>query len=245
MTIGDSPKSLRGRWDILYRDYPEVYEEFESISRVPDLVDVLAARFALEGKTVVDVGSGTGISTFKLARYAALVIGIEIEEAMVAIAREKASARGVENVGFQLGDAEHIPFGNDSLDAAFAMYLAGGDVRTVALEMERVVRPGGLVLRADVAPGWYGGHLNPVITGQPRDETAAPGSRDDVLARLGYEAMDVYMDQDYGVDKEHPAVERAVRTYGFIHSERAIDYIRKHRVTTIRWKVRARFKQVP
>jgi hypothetical protein len=50
--------------------------------------------------------------------------------------------------------------------------------------------------------------------------------------------MDVFMDQDYGT------VERVVRTYGFIHSERAIDYIREHNLTTIRWKFRARFKRV-
>ena len=111
-------------------------------------------------------------------------------------------------------------------------------MRTVALEMERVVRPGGFVLRADVAPGWYGGELNPVITGLPRDETAPVGSRDHVLAEMGYEAMDVYMDQDYGT------VERAVRTYGFIHSVRAIDHIREHKVTTIRWKARARYKVI-
>jgi SAM-dependent methyltransferase len=244
VTDKSRPESLEGRWDILYRDYPEVYEEFESIPRVPDLIDVLAVRFPLQGKTVVDVGSGTGISTLKLARYARFVIGIEIEEAMIAVAREKARARGVEDVRFQLGDAERLPFEDHSLDAAFAMWLAGGDVRAVALEMERVVRPGGLVLRADVAPGWYGGELNPVITGQPRDETPAVGSRDDVLAELGYEAMDVYMDQDYGADKEHPAVECAVRTYGFIHGVRVIDYIREHSVTAIRWKARARFKTV-
>ena len=42
-------------------------------------------RFPLQGKVVVDVGSGTGISTFRLAEHADLVIGIEIEEAMISI----------------------------------------------------------------------------------------------------------------------------------------------------------------
>jgi hypothetical protein len=56
---------------------------------------------------------------------------------------------------------------------------------------------------------------------------------------MGHKAMDVYLDQDYGT------VERIVRTYGFIHSVRVIDYIREHNVTAIRWKIRARFKIVP
>ena len=77
-----------------------------------------------------------------------------------------------------------------------------------------------------------------MISGKPRDEMAVSESRDDLLAGLGYEAMDLFMDQDYG------RVERAVRTYGFIHSERVIDYIRVHNVTTIRWKFRARFKTI-
>jgi ubiquinone/menaquinone biosynthesis C-methylase UbiE len=220
----------------LYRDYPEVYEEFGRIPKVPDLLDVVALRFPLEGKTVVDVGAGTGISTFKLARYAGQVIGIEIEGSMLALARESARERGVQNVRFQLGDATHLPLADDCVDAAIAMTLADHDVRATAAEMERVVRPGGLVLRADVAPGWYGGELNPVITGKPRDETPPPGSRDAILIELGYEAMDVFLDQDYG------SVERLVRTYGFIHSKRAIDYARAHNVTTIRWKARVRFK---
>jgi ubiquinone/menaquinone biosynthesis C-methylase UbiE len=232
------PESLEGRWDILYRDYPEVYEEWGQIPKDPDFIDVMVARFPLQGKLVADVGSGTGISTFKLAQHAEFVIGIEVEEAMMSVARESAKEHGLENVRFDLGDAEHLPLDDDSADAAIAITLAGGDVRTVAAEMERVVRPGGLVLRTDVAPGWYGGELGPIISGEPRDETPAKGSRDDVLARLGYEAMDVFMDQDYGT------VERAVRTYGFIHSKRAIDYIREHNLTTIRWKFRARFKTV-
>ena len=69
MTNKDRPESLEGRWDILYHDCPEVYDESERVPRVPDLIDVLAARFPLQGKTVVDIGSGTGLSTYKLAEY--------------------------------------------------------------------------------------------------------------------------------------------------------------------------------
>ena len=232
------PESLEGRWDILYRDFPEVYEEWGKIPKVPELLDVIVNRFPLKGKVVVDVGSGTGDSSFKLAKHADSVIGIEIEEAMLSVAAERARERRPENVHFELGDAEHLPLEDDSVDAAVAITLAEGDIRDVAAEMERVVRRRGLVLRADVAPGWYGGELGPIITGCARDETAPKGSRDDVLAGLGYEGIDVFMDQDYG------SVERVVRTYGFIHSKRVIDYIREHDVTTIRWKVRARFKVV-
>jgi ubiquinone/menaquinone biosynthesis C-methylase UbiE len=236
----ERPESLEGRWDILYRDYPEVYEEWGRIPKVPDFLEVVMERFrsSLKDKVVVDVGSGTGISTFKLAAHAGEAIGVEPEKAMIALAVENARRQGLTNVRFLVGDAEHLPLEDKSVDAAFAITVAGGDTGKVAAEMERVVRPGGLVLRGDVAPGWYGGELNPVITGRPRDETPPEGSRDAVLATLGYEAMDVFMDQDYGT------VERAVRTYGFIHGKRTIDHIREHKITTIRWKARGRFKIV-
>jgi ubiquinone/menaquinone biosynthesis C-methylase UbiE len=240
MAQKERPESLEGRWDILYRDYPEVYQEWGQIPKVPDFLDVVIERFHLswKGKVVVDVGSGTGLSTFRLARDAEFAIGIEPQESMIAIATANAEERGVTNVRFEAGVAEDLPLDDDSVDAAIGITLGAGDTERAAAEMERIVRPGGFVLRGDVAPGWYGGELNPIITGRPRNETAPEGSRDAILASLGYEAMDVFMDQDYGT------VERAVRTYGFIHSKRAIDYIREHDVTKIRWKARARFKTV-
>ena len=233
------PESLEGRWDILYRDYPEVYEEWGKIEKQPDLVALLNGRFCFEGKEIADIGSGAGASTIQLARYADSVVGVEIEQSMNALALSKAQAAGVGNVQFKLGDAERIPLEDGSVDVAIAVTLAGGDVRKVAAEMERVVRPGGLVLRADVAPGWYGGELNPVITGRPRDETARKGSRDEILPLLGYSVMDFFLDQDYGT------VEKAAATYGFIHGKATIDYIRANRVTSIRWKARVHYKHTP
>jgi len=238
MTKKERPESLEGRWDILYRDYPEVYEEWGRIPKFPDIIDVINDRFTLKGKVVADIGSGTGISTFKLAKHADLVIGIEPEDAMISVAVRSAEERGVKNVNFEVGEAENLPLEDGSTDMAVAITLGGGDIRKVAAEMERVVRSGGIVLRADVAPGWYGGELGPIITGSPRDETPVQGSIDDILPSLDYEVMDIFMDQDYGT------VEIAVRTYGFIHGKQVINYIREHNVTTIRWKFRVHFRTV-
>lgn len=229
--------SLEGRWDILYRDYPEIYDEWSQIEKTPDLIDVMVDRFPLQDKIVVDVGSGTGLSTFKLAKHAKFVIGVEIEKAMFSVAAENALRRKVENVRFELGDAGHLPLEDGTVDMAVGITLADQDVAKDAAEMERVVRPGGLVLRVDVAPGWYGGDVFRIVSGEPVEE-ATPGSRDAVLTGLGYDFMDVFMDQEY------ETVERVVRTYGFIHSARVINYVREHGITKIHWKFRARYKQV-
>ena len=138
MSENQRPEYLEGRWDILYRDYPEVYEEFGRIPKVPDFLDVVIDRFPLEWKVVVDVGAGTGISTLKMASRAKLVIGVEIEESMLSVTRTSAREEGLQNVRFQLGNAESLPLEDASVDAAIGITLTNADVRTSALEMELV-----------------------------------------------------------------------------------------------------------
>ena len=236
MTDNERPESLEGQWGILYRDYPDVYEEWGKIPKLPSFLDVMLERFSLEGRTVLDVASGTGVSTLSLAPYAQLVIGVEPQKAMMDLAIAKAREQGVANVHFEIGVAEDLPLPDHSVDAAIA-FTAGSDVAKTAGEMERVVRPGGFVLRADVAPGWYGGDVNRAVAGNP-PEIPREGSRDYILAGRGYEFFDVPMVQEY------ESVEQAVRTYGFIHGKKHIDYIREHNITTIRWKARARFRTI-
>lgn len=238
MASQDRPESIENRWDILYRDYPEVYEEFAQVEKQPDAVDYLCRRFPLAGKVVADVAAGTGASAFKLARYAAFVIGIEPEAAMRAIAVAEQRARGIANVRFEAGTAEALPLADRSVDAVVAVTSANPDVAAFAAECERVVRPGGLVLRIDIAPGWYGGELAPVIFDDPSNQPPSDLERETILERLGYDYHDFFMDQDYGT------VDKIVRTYGFIFGKRTIDYIRAHNTTTIRWKARIRYKQI-
>jgi ubiquinone/menaquinone biosynthesis C-methylase UbiE len=157
--ISSKPDTLEGRWDILYRDYPEIYEEWGKIEKKPDLMALLNDHFAFTGKKIADIGSGSGISTIDLTKYSDSVVGIEIEDAMNTIAASKAQAAGVNNVQFKLGDAECIPLENCSVDVAIAIMIAGGDIQKVAQEMERIIKPGGMVIRVDCAPGWFGYEL--------------------------------------------------------------------------------------
>ncbi|MCJ7771171.1 class I SAM-dependent methyltransferase [Candidatus Bathyarchaeota archaeon] len=54
--------------------------------------------FNLRDKIVADVGSGTGLSTFDLAKYARHVVGIEPEDSMRNLAVKNAEKRHIENV---------------------------------------------------------------------------------------------------------------------------------------------------
>lgn len=202
----------------------------------PDIIEKLNGHFRFAGKKMADIGSGTGVSTTRLAQYADSIV--EIEEAMNVIALSKIQALGIRNVQFMPGDAERIPLRDRSVDIAIAVTLAGGDIRKVADEMERITKAGGVVIRIDCAPGWYGGELNPVITNSERDESTKKGSRNEILPARGYEVMDFLLDQDYGT------VEKAIETYGFIQGKAVIDHIRANGVTSIKWKMRVHFKHI-
>ena len=77
------PESIENRWDILYRDYPDVYEAFSNTPYQPTVYEQLTGIIDLHDKYIADVGAGTGSSSLSLARSARQVIGIERESAML------------------------------------------------------------------------------------------------------------------------------------------------------------------
>src|SRR4030042_5298272 len=97
------PESIENRWDILYRDYPEVYEAFSNTPYHPTVYEQLLGIIDLRGKCIADVGAGTGTSSLALAQFARQVIGIELEAAMLRLAREKARGAGSQGVTFLSG----------------------------------------------------------------------------------------------------------------------------------------------
>lgn len=98
---------------------------------------------------VLEVAIGTGLN---LAHYPAEVrlTGIELSPAMLDIARERAIALPRE-VDLREGDAQRLAFPDDSFDTVvctFSLCAIPDDLQAVA-EMQRVLRPGGLLVLAD------------------------------------------------------------------------------------------------
>jgi ubiquinone/menaquinone biosynthesis C-methylase UbiE len=231
--VKDYPETIEGRWDILYRDYPEVYDAFASFPYDPGPVDVIDRLFPLAGKVVVDLGSGTGRSTLALAMHAGHVIGVEPEAAMRALAEQGLAERGLANVAFVAGSAAAIPLPDEAADVVAAITAA-----TDFPEALRVLKPGGLIVRLDVTPGWYGGELNDVIA-EPTPELAEGSRR--LVQEWGCSYRDFDSVQAYG------STDNIVRTYGFIHGHNAIEYLRRTGQTSIRWRFRIhyRYKEGP
>jgi SAM-dependent methyltransferase len=246
------PESIENRWDILYRDYPEVYDEFSHTPYHPTSYEQLARIIDLRGKVIADVGAGTGESCLALARSARQVIGIEIETAMLRQARAKLRGEGAvagtwaqpagptdriargDNIALVNGDALALPLADDSVDLVTGITLALYPpplYRAFIDEGRRVAR--GPVVYLGIAPGWYGGDLHDVID----DPGQSTEPVDDVIDRIfreefGFDYEDVFCNQDYGT------VEHIVSTYGFIFGRKTIEYLRRERKTTILWKFR-------
>lgn len=66
--------------------------------------------------TVLDVGTGPGIIAFFLAELGKKVMGIDLSENMIQIARRNARDYNLD-VDFRVGDAENLPFDDESFDA--------------------------------------------------------------------------------------------------------------------------------
>src|SRR5512138_162946 len=118
------PESIENRWDILYRDYPEVYEAFTNTPYHPTIFEQLPGIINLHGKRIADVGAGTGSSSLALARFAQQVIGIESEAAMLQQAQEKVRGDEAQQVTFLRGDAIALPLADNSVDIVTGITLA-------------------------------------------------------------------------------------------------------------------------
>lgn len=230
------PETIENRWDILYRDYPEVYEAFSMVKRRP--VKDFGKMLNVKDKVVVDVASGTGRSTFALAHYAKKVIGVEPESAMMKIARESLKKNGITNVVFRKGTSDHIPLPAHSVDVVAAITSASfydvDNIQRFVREAERVLANGGSIYSIDVAPGWYGGDLAPVILGPSRRQKGSDYDfvRNEVFTSLGFTHRDFYTFSDFD------SMEHIISTYGFIFGKKAIEYLKAHNRTTIKWKGR-------
>ena len=116
------------------------------------------------GERVLDIGCGTGTTAIiakELVGAEGLVCGIDASPEMVARARRKASRARVQ-IDFVQGAAESLPFADGQFDAVLSSmmlhHLPASVRRQCALEVRRVLKPGGRVFAVDftTAPGQKG-----------------------------------------------------------------------------------------
>jgi ubiquinone/menaquinone biosynthesis C-methylase UbiE len=116
------------------------------------LLEVLAPR---PGERILELGPGTGYHSLEVA--AALDGGtldvFDIQQEFLDHVMRKAAERGLANIKPTVGDAQSLPYGDDSFDAAFLVSVLGEvpDQDAALRELARVLRAGGRLVVGESA----------------------------------------------------------------------------------------------
>jgi arsenite methyltransferase len=138
-------------------DYPA------GLTRVPEsavesfagVANPFALGRLLPGERVLDLGSGAGTDSLvaaQMVRPDGHVTGVDMTSEMVVKAGAAAAEMGADNVDFHEGEAERLPFPDDSFDVAISNGVIDliPDKEAVFSELHRVLVPGGRLQIADV-----------------------------------------------------------------------------------------------
>lgn len=118
-------------------------------ARIARLVEAVAP--APESR-VLEVACGPGFLALAFAERCREVVGLDLTDAPLAIAQRNGQQRGLSNVRFERGDAEHLPFADGNFDIVVCRYAFHHleEPSRVLREMARVCRRDGKVVVEDL-----------------------------------------------------------------------------------------------
>jgi SAM-dependent methyltransferase len=122
--------------------------DFDAVARlIWDVGEGIVRRTGVsEGDDVLDVACGTGNASIPAAETGAHVVGVDVTPELFVAARKHAAEAGVD-VEWVEGDAEALPYPDESFDVVLSTFgcMFAPQQFAAARELGRVLRPGGRI----------------------------------------------------------------------------------------------------
>jgi ubiquinone/menaquinone biosynthesis C-methylase UbiE len=124
---------------------PEYFAEVEAKRyEAEPFIPAFAEFWRWRGKRVLEVGVGQGTDFLQFARAGAVMTGVDLTEAGIALTRKRLAAEGLE-ADLRRADAEALPFEDGRFDLVYSWGVLHHTPRTerAIAEVKRVIAPGG------------------------------------------------------------------------------------------------------
>ncbi len=142
-------KSVAEQVKEIYRITAHDYDRLITPCRVGQFAALIAELDLKGDERALDVGCGPGGLTLRLARSLprGRVVGADINEKVLGIARAKAAEEGIENISFQQEDALSLSFADGSFDLVVSSFMLPWvpDPDRALAEIHRVLKEGGKI----------------------------------------------------------------------------------------------------